>query len=113
MPFVQNRFIECQKCNRCGYITLEQKRLCPKCGGMESAAIQSEGKGRLIDFTIIYFPPEAYKDLAPYTSVLVELNNGCKFFGIMKGEHSDLQPNSPVIMTGHDEANGGIFFESA
>ncbi len=111
MSPVQNMSIECQKCNVCGYITLERKRVCPKCGGLENTAIQSEGKGRLIDFTIIYFPPDAYKELVPYTSVLVQLSNGCKVFGIMKGEHKDLQQGSPVTMVGHDEAEGGIFFQ--
>ena len=102
--------IECHKCNGCGYITLEQKRVCPRCGGMENSVIESDGKGRVIDFTTIYFPPDAYKELAPYTSVLVELSNGCKLFGIMSGEGKDLQPGSPVTMAGCDEERGGIFF---
>lgn len=102
--------IECYKCNKCGNVTEVQRKICPKCGGSEISLIESDGKGHVIDSTIVYFPPDNYKDLAPYTSVLVQLNNGCNLFGIIKGELEELSPGSPVAMEMRDEARGGIIF---
>ncbi|MFC2005933.1 Zn-ribbon domain-containing OB-fold protein [Chloroflexota bacterium] len=85
-------------------------KVCHKCGSRDIEATQSEGKGRVIDFTTVYYPPEDYKDRVPYTSVLVQLNNGCKLFGVIDGEAKDISPGSPVAAVKRDEATGGIIF---
>jgi len=89
---------------------LAEKKVCPKCGGMEIATTQSDGKGRIVDSTLVYFPPDEYKDLAPYTSVLVQLDNGCRLFAIIKGEQREIDPGSPVTLVDHDEGRGAMFF---
>lgn len=103
--------IECYKCKSCGNTILPVKSVCARCGGTEITLIEAEGKGKVIDFTIITFPPDNYKDLVPYTSVLVQLNNGCRVFGIIKGECKDIPSGSPVTMVEHDEARGAFFFQ--
>ena len=103
--------IDCFACDACGNTTVAQKAVCSQCGASKITAVKVAGRGKLIDFTIISFAPENYKDLAPYTSVLVQLENGCRLFGIMKGEHLDLPPDAPVKMVGRDEGRGAIFFE--
>jgi uncharacterized OB-fold protein len=108
---VENMFIECHRCNKCGNTTLAEKKVCPKCGGVEVAVTECEGKGRIVDSTLVYFPPEEYKDLAPYTSVLVQLENGCRLFAIVKGEHRTIDPGSPVKLVDRDEVRGAMFFE--
>lgn len=105
-----NIYIECYKCKACGNVTLEKKIICPKCGGSEIASELSEGKGTVVDSTIVYFPPDNYKDIAPYTSVLVELDSGCRLFGIIGGEHRNLAPGNPVVAVSTDNERGGIFF---
>ena len=108
---VKNLLIECHRCKQCGNTTLAEKKVCPKCGGTEIATTPSDGKGRIVDFTLVYFPPDEYKDLAPYTSILVELDNGCRLFAMIKGEHSDIEPGSPVSLVGQDEYKGALFFQ--
>ena len=107
----QEMFINCFTCDDCGYTTIAQKVICAKCGGSKISGVQVAGKGKLVDFTVISFAPENYKDLAPFTSVLVQLENGCKLFGIIKGENLDIPLGSPVTMIGRDEERGAIFFE--
>jgi len=111
MTPTQKMSIDCFTCDNCGYTTVAQKMLCSKCGGSNITAVKVDGKGKLIDFTIVSFAPENYKDLAPYTSVLVLLENGCKLFGIIKGENSDILEGNPLTMVGRDETRGAIFFE--
>ena len=108
---VKNLFIECHRCEQCGNTTLAEKKVCPKCGGTEIATTQSDGKGRIVDSTLVYYPPDEYKDLAPYTSVLVQLDNGCRLFAMIKGEHRDIEPGSPVTLVDQDEYKGGMFFQ--
>ena len=110
MAQMHSMSIECYKCNSCGNTTLAAKKVCPRCGGTEISVIESDGKGQVIDFTIVYFPPDNYKDLAPYTSVLVQLDNGCRLFGIIRGECKDIPPGSLVTVVERDETRGGIFF---
>jgi len=106
----KNLFIECYRCKQCGNTTLAEKKVCPKCGGTEIATTQSDGKGRIVDSTLVYYPPDEYKDLAPYTSVLVQLDNGCRLFAIIKGEQRDIDPGSPVTLVDQDEGRGAMFF---
>ena len=103
--------IESYKCQGCGKTTVLPKLVCPKCGSTDIVTAQSEGKGKIIDSTIVYFPPDDYKDLAPYTSVLVQLNNGCKLFGVIKGEIKDIPLGSPVTLIENDEGEEGYFFQ--
>lgn len=110
MTQAQEMFLNCFTCDDCGYTTFAQKAVCAKCGSLKISPDQVIGKGTLLDFTVISFAPESYKDLAPYTSVLVELENGCRLFGIIKGENLDIPLGSPVTMVGRDEARGAIFF---
>ena len=107
---LKNPFIECHRCSQCGNTTLAEKKVCPKCGSREIVATQSDGKGCVVDSTLVYYPPDEYKDLAPYTSVLVQLGNGCRLFGMIKGEHKDINPGSPVSFVDQDECRGGMFF---
>ena len=103
--------IECFRCNGCGNSTFSTKKLCPKCQSSDIEIAQSQGKGVVVDFANVYYPPNNYKGMAPYTSVLVQLDNGCKLFGVIEGEVKDLPPGSPVTFIRHDENTGGLFFQ--
>lgn len=106
----QSMAIDCFKCGHCGNVAIARKRLCPKCGGADIGKIQSEGKGEVVDFVTVFFPPGNYKNLAPYTSLKVRLGNGAMVFGVMEGEAKDVSEGSQVTMVKRDEATGGLFF---
>lgn len=102
--------IECFKCNNCGNVTVSPEKVCHRCGSKDIVATQAEGRGKVVDFTTIYYPPDNYRDLAPYTSVLVRLNSGCQLFGVILGEVKDIAPGRAVAMVKRDEATGGVIF---
>jgi len=102
--------LECFKCKKCGNATQAPRKVCPKCGSTDIEVTQAEGKGEVVDFTAVYYPPDNYKDMAPYTSVMVRLSNGCKLFGVIEGEAKDISPGSPVTMVKYDEAKKGFIF---
>jgi uncharacterized OB-fold protein len=111
MTQIQSVAIKCHQCNKCGKITLDEKKICAKCGGSEIKIISTEGKGNVLDFTTIYFPPDDYKDLAPYSSVLVEFANGLKVFGIVEGELKDVPAGTIATVVTYDEVRGCIVFK--
>jgi len=103
--------LECFRCNNCGNITLMLKKVCPKCGDTNIQKSDSPGEGEVVDFTTVYYPPDDCKDIAPYTSVLVRLSNGCKLFGVIKGEVKDISPGKLVKLTEHDANTGRLIFQ--
>lgn len=103
--------IECFKCESCGNVTQTVKRICAKCGGSRITKTQSDGKGEVLDFTIVYYPPDNYKDLCPYTSIMVRLDNGCKLFGVMAGEVKEVSAGSRVTLVKNDVAKGRLVFK--
>jgi len=103
--------VECFKCNDCENVTLSPKKLCPKCGSKAVEKTTSEGKGKVVNFATVFFPPDNYKGREPYTSVLIQLSNGCKLFGVIEGEVKDINLGSPVKVSKYDENTGGFIFE--
>jgi uncharacterized OB-fold protein len=100
------------RCGDCGHSILTEKKACPKCGSFSLEKKQSQGKGTLIDTAITYFPPKNYESIAPYTSILVKMGEGFKIFGIIEGEHKDLDPGIYVLAVRQDEKAGGIIFKA-
>jgi len=105
--------VECYQCSSCGHATLAAKLNCPQCGGDTVTKVSAPGKGKVLDFTTVYFPPENYKDRAPYTSVFVELDNGCKIFGIIEGETKDIEQGSPIRVANLNEQTQSYEFDFA
>ncbi len=103
--------VGCFKCNNCGNVTFSIKKVCPKCGSTAIEKTLSEGQGKVVDFTTVFFPPDNYKGREPYTSVLIQLDSGCKLFGMMEGEVKDIQPGSPVRVARYDEKTAGFILE--
>lgn len=105
--------VECYKCKDCEDIFFAPKVACPKCGSVGVEKVASEGKGKIVDFTTVFFPPDNYKGREPYTSTLVQLDNGCKLFGIMEGVPNNINPGSRVMVSARDESTGGFVFKLA
>ena len=107
----ENFAIDCNKCNGCGNITFSEKKRCPKCGGADIGVVQSSGTGRIVEYASIHYPTEEYQDLAPFSSVLVQLDNGCSLFGIVQGELEMAAAGSLVRAVRRDERTGAFIFQ--
>jgi len=66
-----------QKCMNCGSSVFYPRMFCPKCLSNNLEWVESEGKGRLLSFTILYSTsyPEFNDDL-PFVLGFVELREG-------------------------------------
>lgn len=64
------------KCNNCGAVTCPPKMTCQECTGTDLEIIELSGKGKIVTFTTTYVAPLGREVEAPYTIVMVELEEG-------------------------------------
>ena len=64
------------KCKACGTINVPPKMVCGKCASPDMEVVELGGKGKIQTFTTVYVAPEGREAEAPYTIVMVELDEG-------------------------------------
>ncbi len=71
------------KCNNCGAVTCPPQMSCINCSSYDLEVTQLSGKGKITTFTTIFIAPEGRETEAPYTVVLVELEEGPWIMGTL------------------------------
>jgi len=69
------------KCNDCSTITCPPKMTCQECTGTNLEVTELGGKGKIVTFTTSNVAPLGREVEAPYTIVLVELDEGAWIMG--------------------------------
>jgi len=69
------------KCLDCGFVTVPQRYICPKCHSSKVERLSFSGKGTLSTYTVIYCPPTemaeaGYDAKNPYLVGIVKLEEG-------------------------------------
>ena len=71
-----------QRCRSCGDVQLVRSQLCRSCSSSALDWAEANGSGRVWAVTIVArAPDESFRALAPYTLVLVELDEGPRLMG--------------------------------
>lgn len=104
-------FPSCFRCAGCDYRTTLLKAVCPRCGATAGMVPEPATRGRVLDFVPVQYPPENLKDLGAYVSVLVELDGGCRAFGVFRGDLAGFSVGCAVAVTAVDEARKIPFLE--
>lgn len=91
LPTVENFYRFCAegklmavKCNHCGSTICPPRSICPKCFGYDSEWVELQGRGKLLTYTIIHFPPSQFQALAPYAVGILKLNEGTQLPGMIR-----------------------------
>jgi len=80
------------KCRKCGAIHLPPRPLCDKCFSKEFEWIEISQKGKLLTYTIIHVAPSQFQSMAPYAVGIIQLENGLKIPGMVRGiEHEKIK----------------------
>jgi len=69
------------KCKDCATVTCPPKMTCQECTGTNLDITELSGKGKIVTFTTSYVAPLGREVEAPYTIVLVELEEGAWIMG--------------------------------
>ena len=70
------QFVEVSRCDACGAVHAGRPSQCDACGGLALSVHQLEGRGRLVTWTVVRRPPDAFADQGPMTIGLVDIDNG-------------------------------------
>jgi uncharacterized OB-fold protein len=91
LPLVENFYNFCAegrlmglKCSRCGAIICPPRSICRNCFADSFEWIELKGRGRLLTYTIIHFPPTQFQALAPYAVGIVKLEEGPHLPGMIR-----------------------------
>ncbi len=100
-------------CNLCGYRSSTFKAVCPQCGNKEIVVLEGAKGGKVIEFVPVYFPPENLKNIGQYVSVLVQLDNGVKMFGIILDDPQKIRVGTPVVVSSFNKETKELYFNIA
>jgi uncharacterized OB-fold protein len=73
------------KCRKCGKVHLPPRPVCDDCYSREFDWTEIPSKGKLITYTIIHIAPAQFQSMAPYAVGIVQLENGLKLPGMIRG----------------------------
>ena len=96
------------RCRNCDSLFLPPRNRCAKCGLAQKEEVKFTGRGVIRTWTTIYAAPARYKDEAPYTVVLVELEEGVRLVGRLVGNQR-AQQGLGIVHSGTDPSRGHMF----
>ncbi len=82
-----------QRCDACDAAVFYPRALCPECGAPNPAWAVSAGNGTVYACSTVHRAPPAFADQAPYTVLLVDLDEGFR----MMSRLVDAEPDSVAI----------------
>lgn len=91
LPVIENFYRFCSqrklmgvKCKKCGDLICPPRGICRKCLSTTVEWMEFKGKGKLLTYTIIHFPPIQFQALAPYAVGILKLEQGPQLPGMIK-----------------------------
>ena len=91
LPTIQNFYSYCSerklmgtKCAKCRAIMCPPRAICRKCVSDKFEWVEFKGRGKLLTYTIIHFPPTQFQALAPYAVGIVKLEEGPQLSTMIK-----------------------------
>ena len=89
--YLEQKKLMAARCDRCGSMFLPPRPLCTDCFSKELSWVQLQTRGKLVTYTVIHVAPEQFQSMAPYAYGIIELENGVRLPGLIRGlEHEKL-----------------------
>ena len=86
-----------RRCRPCGELFFPPRVVCPFCFGQDLEWAPLSGRDTLYAFTRMWVVPEPFRSKAPYVVGLVDLAEGLRVFGKIRGRYEDLAIGAPVV----------------
>ncbi|HCP00886.1 MAG: hypothetical protein CL573_04550 [Alphaproteobacteria bacterium] len=75
-----------RRCTNCSIAIFYPRSICPNCGATDPKWAVSEGAGVVYACTTVHRAPPAFAERAPYTVLLVDLDEGFRMMGGLLSE---------------------------
>lgn len=89
----QRYALEGERCPHCGAAIFPPRDVCPSCHQEAREPMTFSGRGRVVAFTTVLQPPDAFTEQAPYVIALVELEEGPR----VTAQLTDLGDTQPYV----------------
>jgi hypothetical protein len=104
LPVIENFYRFCGqkrlmavRCTSCKAIVWPPRGICPKCFHDRFEWEQLQGKGQLLTYTVIHFPPTQFQAIAPYAVGIVKMLEGPQLPGMIRNvKLEDLKIGMPL-----------------
>lgn len=96
------------QCRSCEALFLPPRQYCAKCGQDQKVEVKFSGRGVIRTWTTIHAAPARYQNEAPYTVILVELEEGVRLVGRLTGSQQARQ-GMVIRHSGMDLERGHMF----
>ena len=73
------------RCTKCGKLHLPPRPLCDDCYSKDFEWTKIPTRGKLVTYTVIHIAPAQFQSMAPYAMGIVELSDGLKIPGMIRG----------------------------
>ncbi len=77
-------------CPKCKWSDFHEIKTCPRCNTAISEVALS-GRGKIVTFTVIRYPPEGFENEAPYIVALIDLEEGTRVIGRVTANPEELE----------------------
>ena len=77
-------------CPNCNWSDFFEAETCPRCHN-EIKESSLSGRGKVVTFTVIRYPPEGFEKEAPYVVALVDLEGGPRVIGRITANPKELR----------------------
>ena len=101
------------KCADCQQLATPPRQLCPFCHSARLGPHQVDGAGRLVSWTMIRRPPQAFRDEGAYPVAVVALDAGVPVTVRLKHPEGAPEPKAGVRAHMTGEHKGAAVFELA
>jgi len=115
LPVIENFYRFCGqkklmaiRCTSCNAIVWPPRGICPKCFHNKFEWEQLKGKGQLLTYTIIHFPPAQFQAMAPYAVGIIKLLEGPQLPGMIRNVKLE---NLRIGMDLRTDFEGGVLKE--
>ena len=96
------------QCRSCEFTYLVAHERCTQCGSDQRDTVTLTGRGRIRAWTTIHIAPTRYENEAPYTVVLVDLEEGIAVMGRLTGD-APAEQGASVTISCMDPDRGPMF----
>ena len=104
--------VHLQRCDGCGAHRHPPRYYCPSCFSDRWSWQPVSGAGRVASWVTTHFTVDrGWADEVPYTTIVVELDEGPRLLGAMRGlSESELEHGLPVHLIGEPKGDDFVFF---
>ena len=95
----------------CQTVIWYPRAMCPVCGSLETSWFEASGKGTIYTYTIVHRGQGPWKDVAPYVTAYVELEEGPRVMTNIVGvEPQSVEVGMAVEVTFDDTGQGSALY---